>query len=319
MTVDFPLSGQSFRIDNLAENPSTRHIMRTRDQIGGNSSSASTSNESDGSFEGTYNFAAEDDEIDEQMFAGDRNSTPFGDSRLRYVDRLEVNGGQITSTEFPDGGGVRLENYKPLVSPLLSPKGGTTVYASVDFNQAQGPSSDFASTKSKGFAGMDIKGSFGEDEEEPPDWVPPPPPIQKGQPQVQNDREEQRTSPDTVAKDASEYSAKGPTSSEPPLYAQVDLSKKKNRRSIEESPHSAKNEQMINGSLECDGDTSEDDSIAWPPPPPPPLKSASPTGDPEWERPLPPEILAIKGRRDRMAMWADDESEDSDSDIFAQI
>ena len=83
-----------------------------------------------------------------------------------------------------------------------------------------------------------------------------------------------------------------------------------------------KNEQpTTNGSLEYDADTSEDDSVAWPspPPPPPPFKSASPTSDSEWEGPLPPEILALQGRRDRMAMWVDDESEDSDSDIFANI
>lgn len=375
VTDNFPLSGQSFRIDNLPEN------SPNRDQIRGNSSSVSTSNESDGSFEGTYNFAAADDEIDEQMFAGDRNSTPFGDSRHRYVYPTELNVAQMTSTEFTEGGGIRLENYKPRVSPLLSLKDGRTVYTSVDFNQAQRHSSDFASTKFKGLAGMDsedeeeppnwvpppppiekhepqvqndfkdqrtspdfnlaqgpssdlastkfkeltrrdIKGSFSEQKEEPPDWVPPPPPIKIDEPQVQNDLEDQRTSPVTVAKDAVEYSAKGPTSSEPPLYAQVDLSKKKNRRTTEESPHSVKNEQpTTNGSLEYDADSSEDDSIAWPspPPPPPPLKSASPTGDSEWERPLPPEILALQGRRDRMAMWADDESEDSDSDIFAHI
>jgi len=309
-------SRQSFRIDNLPENPPNR------DRRGGNSSIVSTSYDSDGSFEGTYNFAAEDDEIDEQMFAGDRNSTPFGDSRHLYGDPTKLNVAQMTSTEFTEGGGIRLENYKPRVSPLLSPKDGTTVYASVEFNQAQGPSSDFASTKFKGLTGMDIKGSFSEQKEEPPDWVPPPPPIKKDEPQVQNDLEDQRTGPDTVTKDAVEYSAKEPTSSEPPLYAQVDLSKKKNRRTTEESPHSIKNEQpTTNGSLEYDADTSEDDSIAWPspPPPPPPLKSASPTGDSEWERPLPPEILALQGRRDRMAMWADDESEDSDSDIFAHI
>ncbi|XP_044169097.1 uncharacterized protein LOC122953315 [Acropora millepora] len=182
--------GQSFRIDNLPENPP--NIDRT----GGNSSSVSTSFESDGSFEGTYNFAAEDDEIDEQMFAGDRNSTPFGDSRHRYVDPTKLNVGQMTSTEFTEGGGIRLENYKPRVSPLLSPKDETTVYASVDFNQAQGPSFDFASTKFKGLAGMDIKGSFSENEEEPPDWVPPPPPIEKHEPQVQNDLKDQRASPD---------------------------------------------------------------------------------------------------------------------------
>ncbi|KAK2566723.1 Hemicentin-1 [Acropora cervicornis] len=293
-------SRQSFRIDNLPENPPNR------DRTGGNSSSVSTSYDSDGSFEGTYNFAAEDDEIDEQMFAGDRNSTPFGDSRHLYGDPTKLNVAQTTSTEFTEGGGIRLENYKPRVSPLLSPKDGTTVYASVEFNQAQGPSSDFASTKFKGLTGMDIKGSFSEQKEEPPDWVPPPPPIKKDEPQVQNDLEDQRTGPDTVTKDAVEYSAKEPTSSEPPLYAQVDLSKKKNRRTTEESPHSIKNEQpTTNGSLEYDADTSEDDSIAWPspPPPPPPLKSASPTGDSEWERPLPPEILALQGRRDRMAIF----------------
>ena len=316
VTDNFPLSGQSFRIDNLPENPPNR------DRTGGNSSSVSTSFESDGSFEGTYNFAAEDDEIDEQMFAGDRNSTPFGDSRHRYVDPTKLNVAQMTSTEFTEGGGIRLENYKPRVSPLLSPKNGTTVYASVEFNQAQGPSFDFASTKFKGLAGMDIKGSFSEQKEEPPDWLPPPPPIKKDEPQVQNDLEDQRTSPDTFTKDAVEYSGKEPTSSEPPLYAQVDLLKKKNRRTTEEFPHNVKNEQpKTNGSLEYDADTSEDDSIAWPspPPPPPPLKSAGPTGDSEWQRPLPPEILALQGRRDRMAMWADDESEDSDSDIFAHI
>ena len=121
VTFNFPLSGQSFRIDNLPENPPNR------DRTGGNSSSVSTSYDSDGSFEGTYNFAAEDDEIDEQMFAGDRNSTPFGDSRHLYGDPTKLNVAQTTSTEFTEGGGIRLENYKPRVSPLLSPKDGTTV------------------------------------------------------------------------------------------------------------------------------------------------------------------------------------------------
>lgn len=315
-------SRQSFHIENLSEDPSLKYIIQNRDPRGRSTSRTSTSNESDGSVEGTYNFAAVDDEIDEQMFAGDRNSMPAQNLRLRYLNPTEPSHAPLPSSEYTEvEAAVRLQNYQPRVSPEASRKDGITVVASVEVNQVPGESSGLAITKSKDSAAVEREGSSSEEECGPPDWVPPPPPVDTRQPQVHKDLETRRTSPDISAKDPAEYSATGPTSSEPPIYAQVDLSKKKNRLATKESPRRAKNELLTNGSSQFDGDTSEDDSISWPPPPPPPHKSANPTDDPEWERPLPPEIMALPGKRNRVALWADsdDESENNDSDIFVKI
>ena len=173
-----------------------------------------------------------------------------------------------------------------------------------------------------------------EDEDEPPDWLPPPPPMKQhdlgGHTQVDNDLKDRRTNPDNLLKGAAENTtngrlATGPTSnedssedddvnnslavreSEPPLYSKVDVSKKKNRTASQESADSAKNGLLTNGSSLYDADTSEDDSMVWPPAPPPPQMLSSPPDDSDWERPLPPEIMALPGKRNRVASWANDE------------
>ena len=305
--------------------------------------------------EGTYNFAVEDDEIDEGMFAGDRNSARVQEPRQRYMDPAALNHAFQASSELSEGEGIRLENYQPRVSPVSSFRNGTTVYTSVDVNGGGGRSSEPAKEKNadlegayenvtawdtrredlnnlskpEGSAGKAISGSSSEDEDEPPDWVPPPPSpsAQNYKSPVYNDREDRLTSPDNLVKNADENASDGrsptvPTSkqdssenndvdnrltvneNEPQLYAQVDRSKK-NQKANKESPDSARNELLTNGSL-YDADTSEDDSMIWPPPPPPP-QASNLHDDSDWERPLPPEIMALPGKRNRVAAWADDD------------
>ena len=305
--------------------------------------------------EGTYNFAVEDDEIDEGMFAGDRNSARVQEPRLRYMDPAALNHAIQASSELSEGEGIRLENYQPRVSPVSSFRNGTTVYTSADVNGGVGRSSEPAREKNadlegayenvtawdtrredlnnlskpEGSAGKAISGSSSEDEDEPPDWIPPPPPppAQNYKSPVYNDSEDRWSSPDNLVKNADENASNGrsatvPTSkqdssenndvdnrltvngNEPQLYAQVDRSKK-NQKANKESPDSTKNELLTNGSLD-DADTSEDDSMIWPPPPPPPHAS-NPNDDSDWERPLPPEIMALPGKRNRVAAWADDD------------
>lgn len=331
-------SGQSFYIENPPEDPSHKYVIQKQDRRGESGSRASTTDDSDGSFEGTYNFAVEDDEIDETMFAGDRNSAHVQHPQLRYMDPATLTHDVPVSSEFTGEETIRLENYQPRVSPMAPRKNGTTFYTSVDVNQGVGKGSKPAIAN--------IGESSSEDEDELPEWVPPPPPHKKCQSpvssEVHNDREDPRTSSGNLVKDATEESAKGDsasgpisnenssenkevnsgltvTASEPELYAQVDRSRKKNLTASAESPVNAKNELLTNGSSN-DGDTSEDDSINWPPPPPPPRRLSNQPDDSDWERPLPPEIMALPGKRNRVAEWANDESEDADKcDNFSKI
>lgn len=220
--------------------------------------------------EGTYNFAVEDDEIDEGMFAGDRNSARVQEPRLRYMDPAALNHAIPASSELSEGEGIRLENYQSRVSPVSSFRNGTTAHTSVDVNGGGGGSSEPAREKN-----------------------------------ASNGRS--ATVP-TSKQDSSENNdvdnRLNVNGNEPQLYAQADRSKK-NQKANKESPDSAKNELLKNGSL-YDADTSEDDSIIWPPPPPPP-QASNPNDDSDWERPLPPEIMALPGKRNRVAAWADDD------------
>ena len=342
-------SGQSFHIENPREDPSLRYVVHTRNRRSETTSRASTSNDSEGSMEGTYNFAVEDDEIDEGMFAGDSNSARVQEPPLRYMDPAALNHALQASSELNEGGeGIRLEKYQPRLSPG-SFKNETAVYTSADVSGGAVRSSEPANAKNadlegayetiiafdtrgegfnnlpKGSAGMAISASSSEDEDDPPDWIPLPPPVQNYHSPVYNDREDRRSGPDYLVKGADKNASNGrsatvPTSkqgssenndvnnrlsvngNEPQLYTQVDHSKK-SRTANKESPDSGKNE-LLNESL-YDADTSEDD-FGWPPPPPPPQVSNT-YDDSEWERPLPPEIMALPGKRNRVALWANDD------------
>ena len=331
-------SDQSFYIENPPEDPSLKYVIQKQDRRGESGSRASTTDDSDGSFEGTYNFAVEDGEIDEGMFAGDRNSAHAQHPQLHYVDLAASTHDVPASSEFTEEEAIRLENFQPRVSPVAPRKNGTTFYTSVDVNQGVGKGSKLAIAN--------VAESSSEDEDEPPDWVPPPPPHKKYQSpefSLHDDRNDPRTSPGNLVKDATEESAKGHSASGPisignssenknvnsgvtvrtselQLYAQVDRSRlKKNRTASTESPVNTKNELLTNVSPN-DGDTSEDDSMICPPPPPPPQKLSNLPDDSDWERPLPPEIMALPGKRNRVASWANDESEDADKlDDFSKI
>ena len=362
----FCFSGQSFHIENpVHEDPSLKYVVQNRDRRGESTSRASTSDDSEGSVEGTYNFAVEDGEIDERMFAGDRNSVHAVDLRLRYMDPAALNHAVPMSAEFSEGDAIRLENYQPRVSPVASRKNGTIIYTTVEVNRDGERSSEPTNTGkadlehayvnesmsalkkqrgnlnnlSKDSAGEAGSGPSSEDEDELPDWVPPPPPTQKHESpeysKVDNDRKDRRTSPDNLVKGAAESATRGrstakPTSNEdssedddvnnrltvkgnePQVYAQVDPSKKKkNRIASQETPEGARHGLLTNGSSTYDADTSEDDSMIWPPPPPPPQRLSNPPDDSDWERPLPPDIMALPGKRNRVAAWADDENENA--------
>lgn len=304
------------------------HVLPRRRTESTSRSRASTSGDSEGSVEGQYNFAAEDDEIDEGMFAGDRNShSSFQDPTLRYLDPARLNHDIPPSSEYSVDDVIRLENFKPRASPIPSRKNSTTVYADVDVINDSKRTED------------------GDLDSGPPSWAPPPPPVTKNEPLVYSQVEDnRRTSPDKLTGGFGETTKNGPTSSddssedednghrltveqmEPPQYSQVDLSKKKNRRNAQDnsekdSAESAKNEPVSHGSSFYSGDTSEDDdTMDWPPPPPPPQRLSYQPDDSDWERPLPPDILALPGKRDRVASWARDEAEDAtDFDDFTKI
>lgn len=351
-------SRQSFFIENQREDPSLKYVVHNRDRRGeSNATNGSTSDDSDGSMEGTYNFAVADDEIDEQMFAGDTNSASVSyahDPRPRYLDPAALNH-DIPLSSGSEGDAIRLENFQPRGSPMASRKNTITVYASLGFSPGGERDSEridvgkgdlerayvdesITPTKKQN---QDLdslyKDSVSSDEEnEPPDWTPPPPPIKASEPpecpRVDNNRKDRRTSPEHLDKGAAEKVAvgrlaTGPTSneassleedesyirlavkgSEPPLNAQVDPLKKKNPVVSQDSPENTKNGLLTNGSF-YDADTSEDDSIIWPPPPPPPQNLSNPPDDSDWERPLPSDIMALPGKRNRFAAWADDESD----------
>ena len=154
------------------------------------------------------------------------------------------------------------------------------VYAQVDSTRKnecafsnKNPESD---NVSRGIVLDSTNGHSMEEDEAPPDWLPPPPPTELNQ---------------------------------FPVYAQVDPTRKKGflEKDLFDNTN---NRSAINGPA-VNGDTSdEEDTSNWlsPPPPPPPLPLVPP-GDSNWERPLPPEILALPGKRNRVASWAQDESD----------
>lgn len=323
----------------LYSNSITRVIPRQRTKSTSRSQ-ASTSDSSDGSVEGQYNFAAEGDEIDEGMFAGDRNSGSHDpqDIGLPYMDPARLNHDTPSFIERSVDDVIRLENYKPRINPSASRKNGATVYA--DINDSKG--TEGLNDLSKGSDKVTKPGPSSDDllDSEPPNWVPPPPPVNISEPPGYSQEDETRgTSPDKLVGSSDEttkhwVSADRPSSSrdsseddnithrltaeetEPPPYNQVDLSAEKKSQataqgnftdSAKTEPHSV--------------DTSEDDdTIDWPPPPPPPRKSSYQPDDSDWERPLPPEIIALPGKRNRIASWARDEGEGSnDFDDLSKI
>ena len=332
----------------LYSNCVTRAIFRQRNKSTSRSQ-ASTSDSSEGSVEGQYNFAAEDDEIDEGMFADDRNSGSYPhDPGLRYLDPARLNHDTPSFLERSVDDVIRLENYKPRISPSASRKNGTTVYADVE-DIDDGNRTEDLNDLSKDSDGVTKSGPSSDDflDSEPPNWVPPPPPVNTKEPSVFSQEDESRgTSPDKLVGGSDETtkywpSADGPSSSEdsseddnlthrftaeetePPQYTQVDLSVKNKSRGATQgnSADSAKNEPLADRSSFHSEDTSEDDdTIDWPPPPPPPQKSSHQPDDSDWERPLPPEIIALPGKRNRVASWARDEAEGStDVDDLTKI
>ena len=148
---------------------------------------------------------------------------------------------------------------------------------------------------------------------EPPNWVPPPPPVNMKEPP---EGESRRIRPDKLVggsdetNDDDDYITLRET--EPPQYPQGDRSANMKSMSTAQgiSVDSAANEPLADRSSFRSEDTSEDDdTIDWPPPPPPPQKSSYQPDDSDWERPLPPEIIALPGKRNRVASWARDEAD----------
>ena len=344
--------GQSFRIENAQADPSLKYTVRNRGRRAeSNTSRGSTSNDSDGSVEGTYNFAVEDDDIDEQMFAGDRNSASLArahDPRLRYLDPAVLSH-EVSLSSGDDGNSIRLQNYQPKGSPVAPPRNGNTVYASVDASHNAQMGTNAAERDLENLKGQNpyltnvpkdsTEVSSSDEDDIPPNWIPPPPPVTKYDPlensQKDNDHKDQIAVPDSLVKGATDKSNSGSAANglttnessssdddddsksrlavhgnERPLYSQVDPSKKKKKKSREgasESCDRTENGISTNGSS-SDAETSEDDSVNWPPPPPPPQRLSNLPDDSDWERPLPPDIMALPGKRNRFAAWADDES-----------
>ena len=307
----------------------TRVLLRRRTE-NNSRSRASTDCDSEGSVEGQYNFAAQDDEIDMGMFAGDRNSSSsLQDPKLRYLDPARLNHDIPSSSEYNVDDVIRLENYKPRGSPIASRINGATFYADIDVINDSHRTED----SNKGSAGVTNSGLSLEDfldSDKPPNWAPPPPPVNKNESPVHS-QDNKRTSPDKLTGDSGNTTesgplADGPSSSEdssededitprltvkqmePPQYSQID-------------PEKGPLEPQKDGSSFHSEDTSEDDdAIDWPPPPPPPQRSSYQPDDSDWERPLPPEILALPGKRNRVASWARDETEDApDLDDLTKI
>lgn len=200
--------------------------------------------------EGQYNFAAEGDEIDEGMFAGDRNSGSYPqDIGLPYMDPARLNHDTPSFLERSVDDVIRLENYKPRINPSASRKNGATVYA--DINDSKG--TEGLNDLSKGSDKVTKPGPSSDDllDSEPPNWVPPPPPVNISEPPGYSQEDETRgTSPEKLVGSSDEttkhwVSADRPSSSrdsseddnithrltteetEPPPYNQVDLSAEK--------------------------------------------------------------------------------------------
>ena len=316
----------------LYSNCVTRVISRQRN-TSTSRSQASTSDSSEGSVEGQYNFATEDDEIDEGMFAGDRNSGSYlQDPGIRYLDPARLDHDTPAFLERSVDDVIRLENYKPRISPGASRKDGAAVYADVQ-NSNDSKRNEDLDDLSKGSDEVTEPGPSNDDlpDGEPPNWVPPPPPVNTKEPPVYSQEDgSRRTSPDKLVGGSDETdkywpSADGPSSSEdsdyialretePPPDSQGDRSAKMKSESSAQvnSVDSAKNEPLADRSSFHSEDTSEDDdTVDWPPPPPPPQKSSYQPDDSDWDRPLPPEIIALPGKRNRVASWARDEGEGS--------
>lgn len=285
-------------------------VASSRRRTGSTSQVSATSGDSEGSVEGQYNFAAADDEIDEGMFAGDRNSASFlQDPGLRYLDSA------ASTSENNMGDVIRLEEYKPRLSPSTPRKNGTALFEDMNFNQSKGTEDDhfrFAETTQgegfvdspKGSSSVAENGPSSDDflDSEPPDWVPPPPPVNKNEPPVYAQvNKARRTSPDNFVKGSIESTQNEPVDTRPTNSQD---------NSIKGSAESPKNELFDNES-DSEDTSEDDDAIEWPAPPPPPQKSSRQPDD-DWERPLPPEIIALPGKRNRVASWArDDDTEDS--------
>lgn len=275
--------------------------------------------------EGQYNFAAQDDEIDMGMFAGDRNSSSsLQDPKLRYLDPARLNHDISSSSESNVDEVIRLENYKPRGSPIASRNNGATFYADIDvINDSQRTEDVIEGSAGVTNSGLSIEDS---DSDEPPNWAPPPPPVNKNESPVHDNK---RTSPDKLIRDSGETTengplADGPSSSEDSSEDE-DITPRLTVKQMEPPQYSPIYHEKGPVEPQKDGfnseDTSEDDdAMDWPPPPPPPHRSSYQPDDSDWERPLPPEILALPGKRNRVASWARDETEDAaDLDDLTKI
>ena len=268
------------------------------------------------------------------MFADDSNAVSYHhDPGLSYLDPARLNHDTPSVLERSVDDVIRLENYKPRISPSASRKSSETVYADIEYskdNKRKEALNDF----SKGSDEVTKPGPSNDDllDSEPPNWVPPPPPVNMKEPP----EGESRTSPDKLVGSSDETYKYRPSAdelgddyvtlreTEPPQYPQGDRSAKMKSESTAQgnSVDSAKTEPLADRSSFHSEDASEDDdTIEWPPPPPPPQKSSYQPDDLDWERPLPPEIIALPGKRNRVASWARDEAEGSsrDSDDFSKI
>lgn len=277
----------------------------------------------------------EDDEIDEGMFAGDSNASSYHqDPGLSYLDPARLNHDTPSFLERSVDDVIRLENYKPRISPIASRKNGATVYADVE-NSKDNTRKEDLNELPKGSDEVTKPGPTNDDllDSEPPNWVPPPPPVNMKDPPEDESR---KTSLNKLVGGSDETnkesSADVPSSSEeslgddhvtlretePPQYPQGDrLAKMKSESTAQgNSVDSAVNELLADRSSIHSEDISEDDdTIDWPPPPPPPRKSSYQLDDSDWERPLPPEIIALPGKRNRVAAWARDEDEGGSRDF----
>ena len=267
------------------------------------------------------------------MFAGDSNASSYHqDPGLSYLDPARLNHDTPSFLERSVDDVIRLENYKPRISPSASRKNGATVYADVE-NSKDNTRKEDLNELPKGSDEVTKPGPTNDDllDSEPPNWVPPPPPVSIKEPPEDESR---RISPDKLVGGSVETNKNWPSSgepssreeslgddhvtlreTEPPQYPQGDrLAKTKSESTAQgNSVDSAVNEPFADRSSIHSEDISEDDD--WPPPPPPPQKSAHQLDDSDWERPLPPEIIALPGKRNRVAAWARDEDEGGSRDF----
>ena len=254
----------------------------------------SSSGDSEGSVEGQYNFAPADDEIDVGMFVGDRNSTSFGqDLESRYLD-------SATSTSYSERNVddvVRLEEYKPRRSPIVSR--GNSVYDEVIPSDSKGKDDRYLkpnnTTKSEGLvdsAGVDNSAFSLSDfveNEAPPNWRPVPPPIDRNQsPVYAQVIKGRKTNPENSVQGPDESAKNEPMVSSPNDQATFT---KDSAESLENRP--------VNNKSDSEVTSDDDDELDRLPPPPRPSQV-----DDEWVPPLPPEIMALPGRRNHFASWA---------------